>query len=124
MIQIIDHAQQRYDTVGDWFFEKDILHIRVSELPNDPNSSMALAIAFHEFCEVILCNEKGISQKDVDKFDMDWTGLEDFSEPGDDPDAPYHLEHSFATSCERMLIAALGIPWANYERMYKFSREV
>ena len=40
----------------------------------------------------------------------------DDDEPGDDPTAPYHREHCFATAVERMLIAALGVSWADYDQ--------
>jgi hypothetical protein len=37
------------------------------------------------------------------------------NEPGDDPEAPYHAQHQFATKIERQLATALGVDWKAYE---------
>ena len=118
VIDIVDHKGQRYDTVGDWFFTDDTLFVKTSRLGNDPDNEKALAVAVHEVVEVLLCRSRGITQKQVDRFDMAWEksgSLEGLTEPGDDPSAPYHFEHGFATSVERLLIAAMGISWKEYE---------
>jgi hypothetical protein len=123
-INIIAHKDQRYDTVGDWYYsDNGHLVINVSRLPNDPDNEKALAVAFHELCEVLICRSKGITQKQVDKFDKDFEKLQKGStlynedaEPGDMSDSPYHIEHGFATAAERMLIAAMGINWNNYNK--------
>jgi hypothetical protein len=49
----------------------------------------------------------------LDKFDKDFDGE---GEPGDDPTAPYHREHVFATKIERMLAEELGIDWDAYDK--------
>ncbi len=36
-------------------------------------------------------------------------------EPGDDPRAPYHAEHAFATAIEEMLAKELGVDLDAYE---------
>jgi hypothetical protein len=36
-------------------------------------------------------------------------------EPGDDPGAPYHAQHLFATKIEKQLANALGVDWKAYE---------
>lgn len=112
VIDIIPHSAQRYETVGDWQYDADALVIRVSRLPRDPDNEKALAVAFHELCEVLICRAKGITQAQVDSFDLAYKGD---GEPGDEPAAPYHAEHCFATAAERMLVAALGIAWQDYE---------
>jgi hypothetical protein len=119
MIDIIPHELQRYDTVGDWGYHYDngTLTVRASKLPNDPDNEKALAVACHELFEALLCRSKGITQEQVDKFDKNWNEKysNELGEPGDDGTAPYHREHCFATSAERLLIAAMGIPWVDYE---------
>jgi hypothetical protein len=68
-IDTIPHDHQRYDTVGDWFTEQGQTVIRVSDLDN---SRMEFLVALHEFVEMFLCHERGISEKSVDDFDFNW----------------------------------------------------
>lgn len=133
-IEVIPHEQQRYQTAGDWFFEPNgvDLVIRVSKL-SDPRLEMLVAV--HELVEVLLCQKNGVTQEQVDKFDMDFenwrkasmeeslergthenTVLLAIAEPGDHKDAPYRTEHCFATGVERLLAASLGVCWADYEK--------
>ena len=114
LIEVVPHDKQRYSTVGDWFWENDdTLIIRVS---NTANLKYNMLIAVHELVEAVLCAHNGVSQNDVDAFDMTYEGGE---EPGDDMDAPYREEHCFATAVERMLCAAMGEPWTEYEERVK-----
>lgn len=131
-IEVIPHDQQRYNTCGDWTFEPngDLL-IRVSRLSHN---RLEMLVAVHELIEVLLCQRNGVTQEQVDKFDMQFEedrkrkielcvqnadaesgALAEIAEPGDDALAPYRTEHCFATAVERMLAAALGVVWADYE---------
>lgn len=117
-IQTIPHKQHRYSTCGDWYEKDGVLCIRVSqELPEKE----ALLVALHELIEITLCKDRGITEKQVDEFDMqfekdreDGKHSED-EEPGDHPDAPYRKEHFFATNIERLMASELGVDWAAYE---------
>lgn len=118
IIETIRHEDQRYITVGDWFFEKDgTLRIKVSDMKN---WKYEFLVAYHELIEVMLCKDRKISQKSVDSFDINFEkereqgkhGLED--EPGDDPKAPYRKEHFFATNIERLTADELGVNWEKY----------
>lgn len=114
-IEVIDHSDQRYETVGDWIIDDDSLTIRVSDL-GDWRYNMAVAV--HELVEVLLCKNNGVVQVAVDAFDIKFErdrAVGDFSEPGDDRSAPYHNEHCFATAVERMLIAAMRLSWMDYD---------
>lgn len=114
-IETIQHDQQRYETCGDWFWTGDDLTIRVSDLGDWRKNA---AVAVHELIEVLLCKNNGVSQDSVDKFDMNFEDNRkdgDLSEPGDDPKAPYHTEHCYATGVERVLVAALGMSWKQYD---------
>jgi len=114
-VQTISHNNQRYETVGDWIMERDTLQIRVSKLDN---WKMEALVAVHELVEALLCLHSGVRSEAVDKFDMDFEKTRAFShgaEPGDQPDAPYRDQHCFATAVERMLCAAMGMSWAEYE---------
>ena len=106
------------------------LIVRVSDVDD---WRMEALVGIHELVEAVLCLDKGISQESVDEFDIafeksrDKTRCRDGSfdylarsydgnaEPGDSPDAPYHIQHGYATAVERMLCAAMNIPWADYE---------
>ncbi len=122
-IRTIDHSQQRYDTVGDWIDGGEVLEIRVSNLGDWRYNAL---IAIHELVEVVLLQghvgrygSPGFAwiQKKVDEFDMAYEKARppaDFSEPGDSPEAPYHIQHGYATAAERMVCAALGLAWARY----------
>ena len=110
IIETIEHFEQRYSTVGDWQFIKgdddsETIHIKVSDLGKWQYSML---VGMHEAIEALLCLGHGVSQADVDSFDIKFEAnrdVDDNSEPGDHPNAPYMEEHFFATSIERLLAA-------------------
>ncbi len=108
LVTTVPHAQQRYDTLGDWVFGSNTLAVTVSET-GDPR--MNVLIALHEIVEAMLCLERGIAEPDVAAFDQANPQLDD---PGSDPRAPYHREHVFAENIERLVAAELGVSWAAY----------
>lgn len=108
-INVIDHSQQRYSTLGDWFYEGEALKILVSETSD---WRMNMLVAWHEFAESLLCKARGISEEAVTAWDI---GHPDAEEPGAIVGAPYLREHFFATTVERLLAAELGVDWAEYE---------
>lgn len=124
-IKSIPHREQRYDTLGDWYDSlrmteggRRCLNIRLSDsLPDDD----AFLVALHELIEVWICRKRGITQDQVDAWDMQFEkdraegkhGPED--EPGEHPGAPYRMEHKFAMVIEELLCAELGIKWDDHE---------
>lgn len=113
-IRIIPHFVQRYDTCGDWNFDKKgNLTIYVSETPRTGIRGSYL-IAVHELVEALLCRERGITAEVVDRFDLSYDKKAEI-EPGDHPDSPYRREHNTATGIERILASELGIVWSKYE---------
>lgn len=116
IIETIEHKDHRYDTVGDWFYDADgTLHIKVSKLSDRRRERL---IAIHELVEVLTCDLDGITQEVVDKFDMEYEASrhpDNEEEPGDDPSAPYVKQHCLATGVERILAAAWGVNWKEYE---------
>lgn len=115
-IKTIPHSQQRYETVGDWYYTADGTWVfRISDLSS---WRMELAVAVHELVECALCRHAGIQQVEVDQFDMVYESQrapDNYAEPGDDPRAPYHKQHCVATGVERIVIAMLGVSWKDYE---------
>lgn len=108
VIDTVDHTDQRYPTAGDWLFDGGKLQITVSRL-GDPD--MELLVAVHELVEAWLCDKRGIAEPDVMAFDVDHDGE---SDPGSLSEAPYHKEHMFAETIERLLANELGIDWNAY----------
>ena len=116
-IATVPHEAQRYPTVGDWFWdrEKRELTILVSDLNN---WKYEFLIAIHEIVEAMLCQAAGVSQLDVDNFDMAFEKRrqkDDVSEPGDDPKAPYYKQHQTASFVERVVALDLNVNWESYE---------
>lgn len=75
-------------------------------------------VAVHELVELLICRWNGVTGAAVDEFDITFEKNRaccDFSEPGDDPKAPYRFEHCIATGVERILAAVLGVSWKKYE---------
>lgn len=115
-IQIIDHSEQRYPTVGDWWRGQDgSLQIRVSKMSD---WRYEVLVGVHELCEYVMCLYNGVTQESVDDFDMEFEARREpgnRDEPGDDVLAPYRLEHCIATGIERCLAGVLGVAWKDYE---------
>jgi hypothetical protein len=123
MIWPVDHSAQQYDTCGDWYRSNQTLHINVSRLPD--RREMFL-VAIHELVEAFLCECVGITEQQVDEFDLKFerkkscgdSGLNSnpCEEPGDDSQAPYYHQHQIATGIERILAAEVGVDWPTYEK--------
>lgn len=114
-IETIPHHEQRYDTVGDWYFDPDThnLIIRVSKMDHIAYGwKYEILVAIHELVEATLCTSGNITQEMVDKFDRNYKGD---GEPGDSPNAPYSGPHCLATGVERILAAVMGVSWQKYE---------
>lgn len=105
-IDFIPHKAQRYDTVGDWFYEPHgNLYIMISnDHPEYLDPKLQEAVALHELTEALLCGHAGVTQGDVDSFDFEWEQLNKPGEPGESPDAPYHDQHMAADIVERVFI--------------------
>lgn len=116
-IESIPHKEHRYPTCGDWWIDPDgTIQIRVSEEMGDKSQQL---VAVHELAEVLMCLANGVSQEDVDRFDMDFEKHrhpDDESEPGDHAEAPYCREHGYATAIERIMATHMGVEWLDHEK--------
>ncbi len=118
VIDLIDHAEQSYETVGNYSTLADgTLHIVVSRTPTPLYSWF---IAVHELIEAILAANAGIADEEITEFDKRW--LEQArtkpmwaDEPGNDPLAPYHRIHVIAGICERIMVEQADAHWTHYE---------
>jgi hypothetical protein len=110
-IKTIPHADHRYPTCGDWWFDDaGNLEIRVSDMGDWKKE---LLVARHEVDEAVLCRAHGVDQKAVDAFDMSEEGQAS-EEAGEERTAPYHLEHMTAYAAELALMIPLGVDFNDY----------
>ena len=116
IIEVIPHDWQRYETVGDYYFDDNgVLHVKVSEMEDNRHE---LLVAVHELVEVLQTEHNGVREEDIAVFDKEFESRRaegNVDEPGDDPKAPYRIEHCIATSVERLLCALFGVDWKTYE---------
>lgn len=108
-IESMPHKFQRYETVGDYFNHNDIWHFKISETKAD----YEFLILIHEMIEWYLTQKRGISEKKITNFDINFKGK---GEPGDDKNAPYRKEHQFATKIEKLIAKELKVNWAKYDK--------
>ena len=128
-VKFIPNNDHRYETIGDWYFDKrGNLQIRVSDFPDERHSML---IAIHEMFEAYAAKRNKIPEPEVTKFDL-WFEEESaagripstLDEPGMHPKCPYNEEHQYATAVEMTLATLLGVNWWEYdEAVRKMSRE-
>jgi len=109
-IETVSPKEMRYRTVGDWFFTgAGCLTIQVADTGNWKYN---LLVAVHELIEVMLCMVAGVTEKQVDRFDL---AHQDDEDAGTHPKAPYHSQHLVAMGVEMTLAAIMGVKWRVYE---------
>ena len=113
-VRTIPHAKQRYDTCGDYFLDEDgVLQLRIS---NAKDWRSEAAVLVHELVEYFLVRRSRVKLEVIDQWDRDHVDAE---EPGDVEDCPYAKQHRFAENLERLLVAELGLSWADHERLVR-----
>ena len=107
-IQFKPEDQMRYPTLGDWWWEAGGLHIAAAI---DHGEDRAFLVALHEFVEAWLCRRGGVSEDEVTAFDLSFIaeGHAAGEEPGDDPRAPYRLQHRKAMLIEHLMASFLDL---------------
>ena len=114
-IKTIPHNEHRYETVGDYYEENGKDQIRISDMNN---SDYEFLVMIHELIELYLCKKRGIKEGDISAFDIEFEKNREegnVDEPGDNPNAPYRKEHSFAINIEKQLAIELNVNWADYD---------
>jgi len=127
-IETIPHAQQRYNTAGDWWVDAEgVLQVRVSEM-RDPR--YAGLVAIHELVEVLT---EGLKVSDdgtlkvphwlvaqTDKYDETYEKQrhkgDDYSEPGYEPSCPVYQGHMIASAVEHLVAMLLHIDFNQYQK--------
>ena len=114
-IESIPYDRMRYPQWGDWYTRHGVLNIKVSNTEKDGepiSEDEKFLFAIHELVEYYLCKKHGVTEKQVDEFDMNifpTFGLPEEFEAGDHPDAPYRKEHRAAMLIEHQVAAMLGM---------------
>lgn len=111
-IRICPAQDMRYRTVGDWFWTSENSGLLIIKVADTGNWKYNILVAVHELIEVILCEIAGVSEKQVDRFDL---AHQDDEDPGTHPRAPYRIQHLTAMGVEMILAACMGVNWRLYE---------
>lgn len=113
-MRTVSQAEQRYETVGDWFEKDGQAHIVATDLGN-PLFNFLLMV--HELIEYWLCKVWGITDEECVAFDKEWEKYPHprGAEAGNDPRAPYHWPHVFANLVERFLCFVLRVDYLAYD---------
>ncbi len=113
-IKTIPDNEQRYDTVGDYWKKDGVDEIKVSMMGN---RQYEFLVAIHEMVEQFLCENAGITDEEITKFDIEYEEKRkngDDTEPGEDIYAPYYKQHMFAEKIEKMMAEECEIDWQDY----------
>jgi hypothetical protein len=125
-IDTIPHGDQRYPTWADWEMleASNRLMVAVSQVGDWRYEYLA---AIHELLEATVCRHMGITQGDVDAFDVDYEnrrmagkiraacGCKITDDPGSDVHAPYRQAHKYAESVEYGLARLLNVDAKEYD---------
>jgi hypothetical protein len=116
--KVIPHAEQHYNTIGDYFTNGAVEEFRSSDLGDN---TAELAVFIHELVERHWNELHGITTEASEEFDAQFEdkasqGLVPADvEPGDDPASPYYRGHQIATVVERVFTELFGLDWQKYE---------
>lgn len=106
--------EHRYCSIDDWQDPKivgDYVHF-LTQTADTGNRKYNFLILIHALVEQYLCYEKGITDKEVTRFDKEHTHC---FNPGEHDQAPYHFQHLIANDVESLIANALNIDWTKYE---------
>lgn len=108
-MSVVPLSQIRNRDVGDWYVTpNDTLIVLAAETGSWRYNYLLL---IHEAVEAWLCRRHCVTEDAVNE----WDGAYDGDSPGDDPHAPYHAEHVWATRVERIASWLLLVSWTRYE---------
>ena len=115
-IKLIPHAEQAYDTLGDYERTPDRKGLRF-KISDTGDADYNFLIMIHELIECYTALRHDIDIDKITLFDewFDETPREEL-EPGQHKDAPYRREHNFALSVEMLVAHELGLNWYDYEK--------
>lgn len=115
VIEEIAIEHHRYPTLGDYYFERGDLIIKIAE--GFSNSAFACMV-IHELVELFMCERDSVPHWLIDQFDTFFESRLDVgpeAEPGEDPTCPYRKQHRAAENLERLFADYLGYDWLTYQ---------
>lgn len=117
-IDIIPLKCQRYESLGDYFYDKEkILHFKITDTGNPLYNKLIL---IHELIEQTLTEAKGIKESQIYKHDLEFEKLvkdgkvDADAEPGEADTSPYRQEHLLAETVERLMLNHLNQTYKKY----------
>jgi Mn-dependent DtxR family transcriptional regulator len=110
LIKTIPHRKQRLKNgdIADYVEISEKTVIATSDLGS---ADFNFLVQVHEFVELFLIQKAGIAIKDIDDWDCKHPDT-----MGDNPKAPYHVEHCKAEQIERFAAKVCGISWTEYNK--------
>ena len=118
-IKTIPNLDQKYSTVGDYYWQDGDIQVRVSDMQN---AVYEMAVVIHELTEIQWCLENNVTLEASTIFDIQFErertqGLhKQNDEPGDDSRCPYWQGHQIATIVEKKFIKLMGKKWREYDK--------
>jgi hypothetical protein len=112
-VHVVPHSEQRYETSGDWVWKDGGLVVTVSDLGDH---RFNLLVAAHEVTEALLSKRDGVTEQEVDAWDI---AHPDAEEPGEVEGCPYFTQHAEASRIERALADLMGIDWDAYSQSFE-----
>jgi hypothetical protein len=110
-VQVVPLKEQRYDTLGDYFFKKGVLHFKITDTGNPFYNKLIL---IHELIEQTLTEAKGIKEQTILRHDLEFEKLikdgkvGPDEEPGEHKNSPYRQEHLLAEIVEKLMLNHLN----------------
>jgi len=109
-VQLVTQKAMPYDCLDDHRIIGDTLVVKIVDQENDLYNRLLL---IHALVEHTVAQMTGVTDSQIDGFDMNYQGD---GEPGDDVDAPYRDAHCLGVAVERMICAHLHVPYTQYEK--------
>ncbi len=105
--------EMRYETIGDWqtMREHNIDYETKISITEMGDKRMEFCLALHELIEWFLCEVNGVTEKQVDSWDMSHLESDD---PGSENGAPYYEQHHLAIAFENLMAKLLHLNWERY----------
>jgi hypothetical protein len=121
-IEVVPLKKQRYETLGDYYYKKGVLHFKITDTGNPFYNKLIL---IHELVEQTLTEAKGITEPQILRHDLEFEKLlrdgkvSPDEEPGEHKNSPYRVEHILAEVVERLMVNHL-----NHETFKEYSDKI